>query len=86
MHSKPSVKCPANIVGTPLQFVKLKRGGTGQMSGSGRSGWKTRPAAMLAHSLSEMARTYRGRMGTKQTTASKVEAIKQKQHGVETKL
>jgi hypothetical protein len=53
MHSRPSVKCPAQLVGTPLQIVKLKRGGQGRISGSGPSGYKVNPAKLLSRSLAE---------------------------------
>lgn len=61
MHSKPSVKCPASVIGTKGQIIKLKRGGKGGTSGSGPSGWKVRPAAVLQRSLADMAAAYRSR-------------------------
>jgi len=53
MRSKPSVTCPAVLVGTPQQTVKIKRGGVGRQSGSGPSGYKTNPAYMLARALAD---------------------------------
>ncbi len=53
MHSKPSVTCPAKLIGTPQQNVKLKRGGVGRQSGNGPSGYKTNPAKLLSRSLAE---------------------------------
>ena len=59
MHGvRPTVRCPANLIGTPQQTIKIKRGGAGQTSGSGPSGWKKRPRAVLCRSLAEMARHY----------------------------
>lgn len=64
MHGvKPAKKCPKNLIGTPLQIIKIKRGGTGKMSGSGPTGYKTKPARLLARSLADMARQYRARKG-----------------------
>ena len=53
MHSTPSVPCPAKLIGTPQQNVKLKRGGTGRTSGSGPTGYKTNPAKLLSRSLAD---------------------------------
>ena len=61
MRSKPTVKCPARLVGTPNQVIKIKRGGQGKISGSGPSGYKTRPARLLSRSLADMASQYRHR-------------------------
>lgn len=55
MKGRGAVKCPRAFVGTPNQTIWINRGGTGRMSGSGPTGRKTRPAAMLARSLAERA-------------------------------
>ena len=62
MHGvRSAVLCPPNLVGTPLQTIRIKRGGTGRVSGNGPSGWKLRPSKVLARSLADMAMTYRAR-------------------------
>lgn len=55
MKGRSAVIAPRNIVGTPGQTIKIKRGGTGGTSGAGPTGRKTRPAALLARSLAERA-------------------------------
>jgi hypothetical protein len=60
------------LIGTPQQIIKIKRGGTGQMSGSGPSGKKLKPARVHARAMAEMAAKYRGRKGkTASTTTTK---------------
>jgi hypothetical protein len=52
--------CPPNVIGTPAQQIKIKRGGPGK-SGAGASGWKLRPAKVLARTMADMARNYRAK-------------------------
>lgn len=52
MKGRSGVICPAHLVGTPQQTIKLKRWGAGK-SGQGPTGWKLRPAKVLARSLAE---------------------------------
>jgi len=60
MHgARPAVKCPDRLIGTPGQIIKIKRGGTGQMSGNGPSGWKLRPNAVHCRAMAEMAKQYK---------------------------
>jgi hypothetical protein len=64
MHGVRGPKyCPKNLIGTPFQTIKVRRGGPGRVSGSGPSGWKLRPAKVLARSLAEMAASTRARGG-----------------------
>ena len=60
MHgARPAVICPERLLGTPQQIIKIKRGGTGQTSGSGPLGWKLRPNAVHSRAMAEMAITYK---------------------------
>ena len=60
MHgARPAVICPERLIGTPGQIIKIRRGGTGQMSGSGPSGWKLRPNAAHSRAMAEMAMQYK---------------------------
>lgn len=49
--------CPPSHIGTPNQVIWIKRGGVGK-SGSGPTGYKTRPARVLARAMAELARRY----------------------------
>jgi hypothetical protein len=81
-HPRPVKRCPPSLIGKPVPnstwtgpVILIKRGGTGQQSGSGPSGWKLRPAARLARSLAEMARPYKVR-GAARALADKVHGDK----------
>ena|SRR5579859_2030976 len=67
-HPRPAVQMPDHLIGLPVpdshwtgKVIKIPRGGKGQQSGSGPSGWKLRPAKKLARSLADMAAQYRKR-------------------------
>lgn len=60
MHARGPLMCPPKLVGTPMQTIKIRRGGASS-SGSGASGWKNRPSKVLARSLADMALKYRAR-------------------------
>lgn len=60
MKGKAGVICPDNLVGTPGQIIKIRRGGPGK-SGAGPLGWKATPRKMLSKALADMARTYRAK-------------------------
>lgn len=60
MHgARPAVICPERLVGTDHQIIKIRRGGVGQTSGQGPSGWKLRPNAVHSRAMAEMAMTYK---------------------------
>jgi hypothetical protein len=62
MHGvRPAVKCPAPWIGTPQQTIWIPRGGSSKGSGSGPSGYKLKPARILARALAEQARNVRAR-------------------------
>lgn len=56
MHARAPVFATPGMIrsGQPL-VVKMKRGGTGRMSGSGPSGCKATPRALLARSMADRA-------------------------------
>ena len=60
MHgARPAVICPERLIGTENQIIKIRRGGSGQTSGSGPSGWKLKPNAVHCRAMAEMALQYK---------------------------
>jgi len=73
-HPRSAVMCPERMIGTPQQVIKLRRGGPGH-SGNGPSGYKMKPARVLARSLAALAAAARAR--------GKFAALKEKAHGLD---
>jgi hypothetical protein len=61
MKGRGPVKCPPNLIGTKAQTLWIRRGAIkgGNGGGSGATGWKNRPARVLARALAEMASKYK---------------------------
>jgi hypothetical protein len=60
MRGRGGLICPDNVVGTPGQTIKIRRGGPGK-SGAGPLGWKATPRKMLSKALADMARAVRAK-------------------------
>lgn len=60
MHTKGPVYCRPHEVGTPMQEYKRKKWGNGKQ-GSGPTGYKLRPARLLAKAMAEQANKYKSR-------------------------
>jgi len=64
MKTRAPVYAPQSVWGTEGQEYWRRRGGPGK-SGSGPSGWKLKPAKVLARAMAEMAANYRTRKKNK---------------------
>lgn len=57
MRSVPSVRCPAKLVGTPGQIIKIKRGGPGKnISGAANGRRQKRGYYLALRAFSEQSR------------------------------
>lgn len=59
-RARGPVWCPENLIGTPLQIIKIPRGGP-PSENKGPTGKKLKPARVWARVMAELGRTYKGR-------------------------
>jgi hypothetical protein len=65
MHMRGPVWCKPKEIGTPNQTYWRKKWKDTGIKHSGPSGYKARPARLLARVMAERARTQRGKMSAK---------------------